>query len=500
MPVTIGRFRPVSSRFPVRNANRTPLGDAVGMTSTAVRPVAPWRARLPWVMLAVTTACVVATVPLSLGHERLFDTITYTLTSLAFAITGAFVAARQPQNPIGWILCVQGLSDSVLDMWGDGMFYHGLPTSATGNWIGEWWWVLDGVAYALVFLLFPTGRLLSPRWRWVLGLLAVALIIGAPGQSLTTTNPTNRYAVDSPVVEIMWTVGVVSLVAGIAASVAALVVRFRRATGIEHLQLKQLVFAAALALPSMALAAFLYYDHVIVQILIAAAAPLPPLAAGLAILRYRLYDIDVVINRTIVYGALSAILAAVYLGSRAAAPGRPQPIHRRLRASRRRLHPRRGRHVPSSASAHPAPRRPAVLPRASTTPTRPLEQFGHHLRDQVDLADIGTDLLTVVGETVQPTHASLWLRHPRGRDDRSIVEGVASVADARRHHLVRRRDGPALPGPRADRRHHQLRPDRPRSVAAPGRSWPPASQATRSAGSSWCRASGTASSRCGGRA
>ncbi len=365
-------------------------------------------------MLAVTTACVVATVPLSLGHERLFDTITYTLTSLAFAITGAFVAARQPQNPIGWILCVQGLSDSVLDMWGDGMFYHGLPTSATGNWIGEWWWVLDGVAYALVFLLFPTGRLLSPRWRWVLGLLAVALIIGAPGQSLTTTNPTNRYAVDSPVVEIMWTVGVVSLVAGIAASVAALVVRFRRATGIEHLQLKQLVFAAALALPSMALAAFLYYDHVIVQILIAAAAPLPPLAAGLAILRYRLYDIDLVINRTIVYGALSAILAAVYFGAvlllqvvlSPFTEGSAPSVAVSTLAVAAMFRPVRAR------IQHLVDRR---FFRAKYDANQTIEQFGHHLRDQLDLQDIATDLLTVVGETIQPTHASLWLRSQGAR-------------------------------------------------------------------------------------
>ena len=276
----------------------------------------------------------------------------------------------------------------------------------------------------------------------------------------------------------MWTVGVVSLVAGIAASVAALVVRFRRATGIEHLQLKQLVFAAALALPSMALAAFLYYDHVIVQILIAAAAPLPPLAAGLAILRYRLYDIDLVINRTIVYGALSAILAAVYFGAvlllqvvlSPFTEGSAPSVAVSTLAVAAMFRPVRAR------IQHLVDRR---FFREKYDANQTIEQFGHHLRDQLDL------------QTSPPT-CSLWSARPsnpptprsgcdpRGRDDRSIVEGAASVADARRHHLVRRRDGPALPGPRVDRRHHQLRPDRPRSVGHRGvRGLPPARQPDR---------------------
>jgi hypothetical protein len=191
--------------------------------------------------------------------------------------------------------------------------------------------------------------------------------------------------------------------------VAALVVRFRRATGIEHLQLKQLVFAAALALPSMGLAAFLYYDHVFVQILIAAAAPLPPLAAGLAILRYRLYDIDLVINRTVVYGALSAILAAVYFGAVLLLQVVLSPFTEGSSLA-----------VAVSTLAVAALFRPVRARiqdvvdrrffRSKYDAARTLYRFGTQLRDQVDLDDIGTDLLTVVGETVQPTHASLWLR------------------------------------------------------------------------------------------
>ena len=381
------------------------------MTSTAVRPVAPWMARLPWVMLAATTAFVAVMVPLSLGREPLFDTVLYGLQVLAFAITGAFVAARQPQNPIGWILCYEGFSVGLLELWGEGMYYHGVPTSDVVNWIGEWWPYIDAAAFGLIFLLFPTGRLLSSRWRWVLGLLAAGVLLAAPGQSLTTRNPRNQFAVESPVVETMLTVGLVLLIAGIAGSVAALVVRFRRATGLEHLQLKQLVFAAALTLPSMAVAAFFYEDHLFVQVLIAVASTLTPVAAGLAILRYRLYDIDVVINRTVVYGSLSAILAAVYLGSVLL-----------LQLALSAITEGSGLAVAASTLAVAALFRPARTRiqrivdrrffRAKYDAAQTLTAFGSRLRDQVDLAGIGDGLVAAVSETVQPSHASLWLRHP----------------------------------------------------------------------------------------
>jgi hypothetical protein len=379
------------------------------MTSTAVRPVAPWKARLPWVMLAVTTAFVAAMVPLSLGHEPLFDTVFYGLQALAFAALGASVSTRQPRNPIGWIFCVQGFYDALLEMWGGGLYYHGVPTSAMGSWISQWWWVVDGAAFGVVFLLFPTGRLLSRRWRWVLWVLAVAVMFGAPGQSLSTRDPDNPMAVDSSVVDAMVNVGLVLLLAGIAGAVAALIVRFRRATGLERLQLKQLVFAAAVTLPSMALAAPFYYDSVLVQIVIAVALLSLPVAAGLAILRYRLYDIDVVINRTVVYGALSATLATVYLGSVLLLQVALNPFTEGSSMA-----------IAVSTLTVAAAFRPArsriqdVVDRrffrSKYDAARTLDRFGSHLRDQVDLADIGADLLTVVGETVQPAHASLWLR------------------------------------------------------------------------------------------
>ncbi len=360
-------------------------------------------------MLACTIAFVAAMVPLSLGEEELFDTVFYGLQALALATTGAFVAARQPSNPIGWIFCVQGFYGGLLEFWGEGLAYRGVPTSTAGEWIIQWWWVVDGAAYAVVFLLFPTGRLLSPRWRWVCWLLAAAVILAAPGQSLTTRNPTNPYSVDSPVVESVLNVGLVMLLAGIAVSVAALVVRFRRATGVERLQLKQLVFAGTITVPSMILAAPFYYDYVIVQVLIAVSLLALPVAAGLAILRYRLYDIDVVINRTLVYGALTATLAVVYLGSvlvlQLALSSFTEGSGLAVAAST----------LATAALVRPARSRIQALVdrrffRQKYDAAQTLQAFGSRLRDEVDLDAVEVDLRMVVAKTVQPQHVTVWLR------------------------------------------------------------------------------------------
>ena len=369
-----------------------------------------WMARLPWVLLALSTAWVVISLPLSIGHEPLFDTVLYGLQALAFATTGAFVAARHPRNPIGWIFSVQGFDNGFLEMW-DGLYYHGFPASKVMHWTSDWWFVVDGSMFGLVFLLFPTGRLLSSHWRRVVAVLALAVLLGAPGQSMTTRNPNNPFAVDSPVVELMVNVGLVLLIAGIGLSMVALVMRFRRAVGIERLQLKQLVFAAALSLPSMMLAVVFDYESVLVQILIAAATSAVPIAAGLAILRYRLYDIDVVINRTLVYGALTATLAAVYLasvllfqlalspfieGSSLAVAVSTLTVAALFRPVRARIQDAVDRR----------------FFRHRYDAGRTVERFGARMRDQVDLDDIGIELRGVVADTIQPAHLSLWLREP----------------------------------------------------------------------------------------
>jgi hypothetical protein len=379
------------------------------MTSVASSAVPPWKARLPWVLLAITVLFVAAMVPLSLGNEPIFDTVFFGLIALGLSTMGALIATRQPGNAIGWIFCAQGVTNGLLEMWGEGLRYHDVPTALAGYWIINWWWVVDLVAYALVFLLFPTGRLLSPRWRWVLWLLAVGLVIAIPGQSLTTDIADNPIQVDSPVIELMFTIGMFLLLCGLGASVTALVIRFRRSTGLERLQLKQLVFAASSILPMGILAIPFYYDSVLVQIGSGAALLTVPVAAGLAVLRYRLYDIDVVINRALVYGALTATLVGTYLGSVLV-----------LQVALGAFIEGSSLAVAVSTLAVAALFRPARARiqdvvdrrffRRKYDAARTLERFSSQMRDQVDLADIGTELLGVVTETVQPAHASLWLR------------------------------------------------------------------------------------------
>jgi hypothetical protein len=380
------------------------------MTSTSVRPVAPWKARLPWLMLFVTIVCVILMVPLSWGREPWFDTVFFGLSAVTLATIGAFVASRMPRNPIGWIFCVQGFMGGLLEMWGEGLYYHDIRTATVGYWIIDWSWVIDLALFGMVFLLFPTGRLLSRRWLWAAGILGAGVLVAGPAQAVRPSALDNPVGVDSPVVAVILSIGMIVLVIGLAACAISLVARYRKAVGEERLQLKVFVFAAGTILPLMALAIPFYYTSPLVEAGTGVAFLTLPVAAGLAVLRYRLYDIDVVINRTIVYGSLSAILAAVYLGSVLL-----------LQLALSALTQGSGLAIAASTLAIAALFRPARTRiqrfvdrrffRAKYDATQTLQAFGSRLRDQVDLAGIGSGLLAAVSETVQPSHASLWLRH-----------------------------------------------------------------------------------------
>ena len=370
-------------------------------------------ARLPWALLAVTGLLVCVMVPLSLGHEPVFDTVFYGLLALGLGTTGAIVASRQPANPIGWIFCAQGVWGSLLETWGEGFRYHDIPTSVVGQWIISWGWVVDVSAYALVFLLFPTGRLLSRRWRRVVWLLVATLVFAIPGQGFSTDNPATPLPVDSIVVEIMLLVGMVLLLSAVAAAVASLVIRYRRATGLERLQLKQLVFAASVILPMFAIALPFYYDSVAVQAAVGLSFLALPVAAGLAILRYRLYDIDVVINRALVYGALTAMLAGPYLGSvlllqfvlSGVTANSSLAVAGSTLAVAALFQPARGR-IQATVDRR--------FYRRKYDAQRTLQAFAARLRDEVALDALSSELRAVVADTMQPAHVSLWLRAADG--------------------------------------------------------------------------------------
>jgi hypothetical protein len=358
--------------------------------------VRPGLARLPWVMLAVTTVLVVASVVLSVGQEPASDTWLYGLIALTVGITGAFVASRQPQNPIGWILCVQGIVKSQLEAWGEGFSYHHLPTAALGSWVKDWIWIVDGAAYPLVFLLFPTGLLLTRRWRWNVWLLAVTVLAVIVSQS--TSSP-------------MFVTGIVLFLIATGGSIVSLIVRFRRSSGVERLQLKQLVFAACLILPTMAVSAFSYLDSVIVQSLLGLAFLALPVAMGVAILRHRLYDIDVVINRALVYGFLTATLAFIYLTTvlllqlalNPLANGSSVAIAVSTLAVAGLFRPARDR-VQSEVDRR--------FFRRKYDAAQTLTHFGLRMRQEVDLEALTSELHRAVAESMQPSHLTLWIREP----------------------------------------------------------------------------------------
>ena len=368
-------------------------------------------ARLPWALLTLVVVLVLAKVALSLGREELFETVFDGVLVLALSTTGAFVAARHPANPIGWILCGLGAWGGVAETW-EAFAYRELPTAELGAWLIGWSWMVDMSAYVVVFLLFPSGRLLSRRWRLVLWVLAAALALGVPGQALNPDNPDNPLKVDSVVLEVMFGVGMLLLMTSFVAAVVSIVLRYRAAVGVERLQLKQLVFAGSLALPIMALAVPLFgYDSLAVRVALAVAFLSLPVAAGIAILRYRLYDIDVVINRALVYGALTATLAGSYLGAVLLLQLALSPVTESSSLA-----------IAASTLAVAALFRPvgkriqSVVDRrffrSKYDAARTLEQFGAHLRDEVDLETLGDELRAVVAQTMQPAHVTLWLRVP----------------------------------------------------------------------------------------
>jgi signal transduction histidine kinase len=269
-------------------------------------------AKLPGVFLGVTVALLIVMVPMSLGQEELTDTIFYGALPLTLGTVGALVASRQPRNPIGWIFCAQGLWGASVEVW-ETFAYHSLPTASAGAWIIGWSWVVDLAAYVVVFLLFPTGRLVTRRWRSVGWLIAISVVLGIPGQAFNADNPDNPLGIESSAVEMMFIAGMVLLMTAMAAALASIVVRFRRASGVERLQLKQLMFAAVILLPTWIVAIPFYYDSVLLQALVGVAFLALPVAIGLAILRYRLYDIDLVISRTLLVAGLAGFITMTYV-------------------------------------------------------------------------------------------------------------------------------------------------------------------------------------------
>lgn len=360
------------------------------------------------------------------------EIVTIVTLTVAFAVVGALIASHRPENPIGWIFCAaaffQGLSISGFEYATYALLTKpgSLPLGAEASWLAQWVWA-PGLGLILVYLplLFPDGHAPSRRWRWVgwLGGASIAMISisasvllwfergpalvlpegpGEEGTSHLLFVVVERYAFP------------MMLVAGLAA-VISLFVRFRRARGDERQQIKWFAFASALTFGFVFVFEILVNTEgrvfgVVFAVLSLLLVPSIPVAAGIAIFRYRLYDIDRIINRTLVYGALTVSLALIYFSGVIGL----QYVFRSLAGQNSNLV------VVVSTLAIAAlftPLRHAIQTfidrrfyRHRYDAAKTLEAFSARLRDETDLGRLGDDLVAVARETVQPAHASLWLR------------------------------------------------------------------------------------------
>ncbi len=385
--------------------------------------------RLAWSVCLLSLALSACAAALAVLNGDDIEAVSFPLALTSSALVGGLVASRRPENPIGWFF-LGGAVCLALSGVAAGYATYGLltaPGALPGALAMAWllsWVPVPGVILMLVFvpLYFPDGRLVSPRWRWLVWVALVFSVGGAvfsalrPGeiQNEGIVNPLGVEALRS-FFDLIGTLVFAVYFALLFAAAASLVVRFRRSGSVERQQIKWLAFAA-LAIPVWFLTnapvqaaapnLFLVVDSFVVSALI-------PLAAGIAILRYRLYDIDVIINRALVYGALTATLALVYLGGIAML----QESFRALTGQESSLAV-----VASTlliaALFNPLRRRVQRLIdrrfyRKKYDARETLAAFGARLRDETDLEQLGDELVSVVRESMQPTDASLWLRPTR---------------------------------------------------------------------------------------
>jgi len=259
---------------------------------------------------------------------------------LAFPVVGALIASRQPRNPVGWILIADGLLWTTTDMLGNysvyGMASPGsVPFPLGAAALNNWLWVPSvGLLATYVFLLFPNGRLPSRRWRplaWLSGVVIASVSVGvalSPGPLQDLGGVQNPFELLKPWMMPAFLAILLLLPLCILVSAASLVFRYRRSRGEQRQQLKWIAFAAAFVGLSFMIAMVLSFvfpseswfapgsplwlDLVAYEALLSFVAI--PITVGFAILKYRLYDIDLLINRTLVYGSLTATLALIYFG------------------------------------------------------------------------------------------------------------------------------------------------------------------------------------------
>ena len=354
-----------------------------------------------------------------------------TLIAIGNSTVGAVIVPRlSPRNPIGWLFCATGLCFGVIHFSGEYVVYTllaapgSLPASEALAWILAWLWVPVVGLQVFLLLLFPDGRLPSARWRWFFWLSLLLIFIGAvsvafsPGEINVGLGPIYNPLGVEGLPNSYETVQALVLTLIFVSAASLFFVRLRRARGVERQQIKWFAYTGMVASSGAILTytvseviGSLWLEWAGYVLLLIGIIGIP-ISMGIAILRYRLYEIDLIINRTLVYGSLTGLLALFYFGSVTAlqylfslltGQGNTLAIVATTLAIAALFNPLR-RRIQSFIDRR--------FYRRSYDARKTLEAFSTKLREQTDLEKLCEDLAEVVDETMQPSHISLWLSFP----------------------------------------------------------------------------------------
>jgi len=273
-------------------------------------------------LLAMTLTCEAFAVIASWSLEPYWDTLIYAAFSPAVVVIGVLIATHHPRNPVGWLLAAGGVLTAFSDAaqgWALRGHEEGWPGVAAADLLANSIWLASGALTVATFLIFPSGHLVSRSWAWVLALGVLGSSLGTVGWLLSPDSGEafiggeNPYAVEGSPAEAAYFVGLSALAAALLLSVVSIVVRLRSAEGVERQQLKWFLFGAVLSAAIPPAMAPLWFSVPAVRPVTALALFALPVTAGIAMLRYRLYDVDLIISRTVLYSLVTALVAAGYV-------------------------------------------------------------------------------------------------------------------------------------------------------------------------------------------
>jgi hypothetical protein len=383
------------------------------------------RAALPWLLCAVSLVLIAVSVWLQLAgdsaSERPWAWLEMVLLGLATAgipLVGALIASRLPTNPYGWLWCAMGVVVAAFGGGGD------LTESILGpGWVPA---LVEGYTFAALFpllvlaiLLFPTGRLPDPRWRWLVrAVVAVSALLVLAGPFLANPDDPGAHspwALRGAAGERLYSAAEASIAvifALVLAAVWALLLRYRSAGPTERRQITWFLYAALLAVALIVLNLLGLLPEPLSVVLLAVSLALFPAAVLVAMLRYRLYDIDRIVSRTVTYGLLTAAIVVAYvlgvgLLSQLGLPeGSSDVAVVAVTLAVASLAGQVRRRLQSAVDRR--------FDRARYDAVRAVDAFAARLREQVDLDEITAGLRDTVAATVAPGHVSVWLRPDRG--------------------------------------------------------------------------------------